>query len=67
MSFPSTFNIQNIKNRYTVDHRVKKFMEFQKLNDSLFIFVDKCPNLCYITNCEYDKKLGQLFLNEKFE
>ena len=59
--------VQNIQNSYTVDPRVKKFLDFKKLNDSLFIFVDKSPNLCYITNVEYDKKLADLFVNKKFE
>ena len=59
--------VQNIKNSYTVDPRVKEFLDFKKLNKSLFLFVDKSPNLCYITMKEYDKKLGDLFLNDKFE
>ena len=41
--------VQNIKNSYTVDARVAEFLNFKKENDSLFIFIDKSPNICYIT------------------
>ena len=42
-------------------------MEFKKLNDSLFLFVDKSPKLCYITKTDYDAKLRDLFENQNFE
>ena len=49
-----------------MDHRVKRFLEFKKLNESLFLFVDRSPKSCYITKADYDAKLGNLFKNEKF-
>ena len=48
-------------------HRVKAFLDFKKLNDSLFIFVDKSPKLCYITKTDYDDKLADLFVNNKYK
>ena len=62
----SFITFQNIKNSFTVDPRVKAFLDFKKINDSLFIFVDKSPKLCYITKKDYDKKLADLFMNNKF-
>jgi hypothetical protein len=66
MKCHSFIAFQNIKNSFTMDHRVKSFLEFKKLNESLFLFVDKSPKLCYITKADYDAKLGNLFKNEKF-
>ena len=59
-------SVENLKNSFTVNQKVREFLEFEKLNDSIFIFIDKSPNLCYRTNADYEKKLGELFLNEKF-
>jgi hypothetical protein len=52
----SFFAVENIKTSYTVDPRVEKFLDFKKKNESLFIFIDKTPYICYIRKKDYDLK-----------
>ena len=50
-----------------MDVRVKDFLSLKKLNESLFISIDKSPNICYISKKDYDKKLSDIFDTENFE
>ena len=45
---------------------MKSFLDFKKLNDSIFINCDKSPSLAYISDTDYKSKLWDLFGNEKF-
>ena len=57
---------ENVNKCSTTDSRVKPFLDFKKLNESLFIYCDKSPNIAYITETDYKSKLNDLFDNQHF-
>ena len=62
----STFlTSENVKNCTTQDNRIKPFFDFKKLNDCLFIYCDKAPNIAYISEVDYRSKLKDLFDTRK--
>ena len=57
------FASENVNKCSTTDSRVKPFLDFKKLNESLFIYCDKSPNIAYITESDYKLKIFELKKN----
>ena len=63
----SFITVQSLKNCYTSNNLTKKFFEFKKENDAIFVFCDKSSQVAYINQKDYDSKVSDLFDNSRFE